>query len=113
MSPASYDFGKDVHAHLDPNGNPAFFGGPSKEFIVTNDGVLQSGEIEIAPQPSADGGHFKYLLDGCQGVSLLPGESCTFRIIFDPFSVGPKSITLVASASPGGTATAALTGTGT
>jgi hypothetical protein len=110
ISPADYDFGDDHFARFF-EGDLFFFGGPSKEFTVMNDGVLPSGSISMSA--SGDAGHYRWDLDGCHGESLLPGASCTMRITFDPSSAGVKSAQVTASAAPGGTATAPLKGTGT
>ena len=50
--------------------------------------------------------------DVCSNITLAAGATCEVDVRFTPQSLGGKSATLSVSASPGGTANAALTGTG-
>jgi hypothetical protein len=59
-----------------------------------------------------DPGDFTRSNDDCSGTSLDPGETCTVDLAFAPTGSGAREATVVASASPGGTASAAVSGMG-
>lgn len=82
-------------------------------FSVTNTGQQTSGNISLALS-GGDTDQFEVsgVGNNCQGVSLADGSSCTFRANFKPTSAGSKTTSLQATASPGGTASSTLTGTG-
>jgi hypothetical protein len=101
IDPATWDFGQ--------------LGGvsPPKTFTVTNNGSDTSGPLAVELQggntnafqvPIAD--------DNCTGHQLDPAETCTVDAVFAPLSDIPFSTNLVVTGDPGGSATAALSGTG-
>ena len=83
----------------------------AQTFTVTNNGGVPSGTIATSVA-GTDPGQFTKSADNCNGQTLAPGGSCTVKTAFAPTSSGAKSASLDASATPGGTAGAALTGTG-
>ena len=101
ISPTSHDFGTHATGTASaPN-----------TFTVTNSGGVPSGTISTSLS-GTDAGQFAKPPDGCNGQALAPGASCTLDAVFAPLSVGAKSASLQASASPGGTASASLSGSG-
>jgi len=84
---------------------------PAQAFTITNTGALDSGSLSTA-LAGADPGEFWKRTDGCDGVSLGSGQSCTMEVAFTPQSQGLKAATLNATAAPGGTVSADLDGTG-
>jgi hypothetical protein len=101
ISPTSNGFGNQV------NGTTSGATG----FTVTNTGGVPSGTIATSIG-GADPGQFTTSADTCNGVTLVAGGTCTLNGAFAPTSSGAKSASLQASASPGGTASSSLTGTG-
>jgi hypothetical protein len=83
---------------------------PTQTFTVTNTGDVPSGTIATA-LAGVDPNQFTKSADNCNGQILGPGQSCTLDGAFSPSSAGAKAAALQASASPGGTASAALSGT--
>ncbi|GAC1413800.1 MAG: hypothetical protein NVSMB57_09300 [Actinomycetota bacterium] len=102
ISPATYDFG-NVSVF-----NPGF---TQAQFTVRNTGSGPTGVVN-ASLGGADAADFAILTNGCGGVGLAPGQTCVVSVTFRPSSAGAKSATLTASASPGGSASSALQGTG-
>jgi hypothetical protein len=100
ISPSTHDYGA-----VGVGGSASFL------FTVTNTGGAASGTITAslfgpnAPEFSIAGGT-------CPGASLPGGANCSIVVRFQPATVGPKDATLVASASPGGSPSARLTGSG-
>ena len=79
----------------------------AKQFVVTNTGQSTSGSVALSLSgPNA--GSFALGTSTC-GVSLAAGASCTVALTFMSFSTGSYAATLTAQASPGGSATSALT----
>src|ERR1041384_6633680 len=112
LTPTAHDFGS------------VGVGGASaaQAFTITNDGGLPSGPF------TSSSGTFGIVFGGanpgdfladptssCAGASsgLAPHASCDIVFRFSPTAVGARSAGLSLSASPGGTVTAALSGTGT
>jgi Divergent InlB B-repeat domain len=79
-------------------------------FKLTNSGGGATGAISTAF--SGDTSHFTIVSDGCKGASLAPAASCQVKVQFAPKTYGPLSLSLLASASPGGSATVSMGGTG-
>jgi hypothetical protein len=96
-------------------GNVLLGAGSTQIFVVTNVGTGQrSSRITI----STSGTAFAILApvgsDCVSGSSrLAPNSTCTVRVRFTPTVAGATAATLTARAQTGGTATLALTGTGT
>jgi hypothetical protein len=101
ISPSPHGFG--AHATGTTSG--------AQTFTITNTGGATSGAIAIS-LAGADPGQFTKSNDTCNGQTLAPGQSCTVDGAFAPAAVGAKNADLQATASPGGTATATLNGTG-
>lgn len=78
-------------------------------FTVTNTGQAATGALTATIAGSAD---FKITTNNCDGKSLAGAGTCTVAVVFTPSVAGSRSGTLRATASPGGTASAALTGMG-
>jgi len=81
-------------------------------FTVVNTGGTATGKLATNLTGSSD---FAITADGCNNLMLAPmgsaGASCTITVVFTASSAGPKSATLNVSATPGGSASAALTAT--
>ena len=61
----------------------------------------------------ANPGDFSIVADGCTGVSLNPGTSCTAYVSFEPLRIGARTATVtIAHNASGGPAAAALSGAG-
>jgi hypothetical protein len=83
----------------------------SQVFLVTNTGAVNTG-ILAAGMTTSDGAVFAANVGDCAGFDLGPGEPCTISVQFNPTDATPKAATLFAMATPGGTVTAQITGTG-
>jgi hypothetical protein len=88
---------------------------PTKDLVFTNAaGAPTTGQLIAA----LTGAEFRIITDGCTG-NTLPGvgtaaaRSCTVTVRFNPATAGAKTGSLVVSATPGNSATTALTGTAT
>ena len=84
-----------------------------RSFVVANTGSAASGALQMA-FGGADAADFLATEDGTcvfGSLGLLAGAACTVDVRFRPSTVGAKSATLIVSATPGGVATATLTGT--
>lgn len=103
-------------AHLSISPNPFPFAdtqtntdSANQLFTVVNDGGLPSSLISTS---TSDPSQFPTSANGCNGMALAPGESCMFAAKFHPTSRGLKTATLSATATTGGAATSAVSGTG-
>ena len=98
VSPGSFDFGS------------VFVGSssPVESFTFSNSGDVASGAVSVA----LNGSQFQLVSDGCSGTALSGGASCTVSIGFSPTSPGAATGALTLSGSPGGSAVAAVSGTG-
>ena len=100
ISPPSFDYGQVVP------GTPA----AAKTYTVTNNGLAPSGTLTVALGGTNAG---DFVLDSTTcGAKLAAGASCTVQVHFAPAVTGAADATLSVTASPGGTATAGLAGTG-
>jgi hypothetical protein len=80
-------------------------------FTITNNGGVASG-VPSASLTGTDAGQYMITTNTCTA-ALSPGSSCAVAVRFAPSSAGVKSAaSLSVTASPGGTATAMLSGTG-
>lgn len=80
-------------------------------FTFLSNGTEATGPASVA----ITGGNpksFAISSENCSGRVLQPGDLCTVYVRFSPRSTGAKSATLAVSATPGGTATSSLSGTG-
>ena len=101
ISPSPHGFGDRVNNTTSP----------AQPFTVTNTGGVPSGSITTS-LTGTNSDQFTKAPDTCNGQTLASGASCTVDGAFAPTSSGAKSASLQASATPGGTASASLTGTG-
>jgi hypothetical protein len=86
---------------------------PPQTFTVTNNGSDTSGTLAVELQGGTPGAFdVPPADDNCTGVQLGPAETCTVNAVFAPPSDIPFSTNLVVTGDPGGSATAALSGTG-
>lgn len=89
-----------------------------KLFTVSNTGGTQSGQLTVR-KAGTNAGDFNIRTDGCSGMTLAVGSSCTFNVQFLPASVGTgatggdKTATLEVLAVGGTTQSAALVGKAT
>lgn len=81
----------------------------SHTFTVTNTGGVPSGTL-TASLTGLDATQFTLGTDGCTGMVLAGGATCDIDVTYSPTSAGDHGGTLSVSASPGGTANAALSG---
>jgi hypothetical protein len=101
MDPATRDFGTVV------SGNSS----AATSFNVFHDGEADSGPLDVSIS-GPDASQFVIGAPSCQGQVLSERTLCAVKVEFRPTSAGPKSATLQVSASPGGSRTASLSGTG-
>lgn len=80
-------------------------------FTVTNTGGTGTGAIVVSLGGN-NPGQFQIGANTCSNASLTPNGTCTISVTFAPGAVGAFGATLFASATPGGTASAALAGNG-
>jgi hypothetical protein len=85
--------------------------GPSQSFLIQNTGGVPTGTISTA-LTGADTNQFNKAADNCNGNTLAPGANCTVVVLFEPTSSGPKTASLDLSATPGGSVSIPLSGTG-
>src|SRR5207247_2386975 len=78
-------------------------------FTVQNSGGGASGPLSTSVGP---GTAFLITSDTCKGATLGGGASCSIQAQFKPAAYGAQNATLSVSGTPGGTATASLSGTG-
>ncbi len=84
---------------------------PSINFTFHNVGFVASGAATVA-LGGVGAAQFAIGVDGCTGVKVAPDGSCAVSVVFQPVIVGPIAATLTVSATPGGSAVVAITGTG-
>jgi hypothetical protein len=98
MSPTEWDYGAVE------TGSSA-----SKQFIVTNDGVVATSPL-ILQLTGTNADQFSVANDTCTGNTLDPDATCTFDGVFEPTVLTSKSATVTVSATIGGEASADLIG---
>ncbi len=81
----------------------------TRSVTLTNNGTASSGPIVVAQVSGA----FATTSNGCGGVTLAPGASCTMQFRFLPPVPGSFSFNFEATAAPGGTIVIPFTGQGT
>lgn len=82
----------------------------AQSFTVTNTGAGPSGPVSVAVG-GTNAGDFVENTTTC-GAGLAAGSSCTVGVLFTPAAEGALSATLSATATPGGTVSSSLHGTG-
>ncbi|MGM0557872.1 MAG: choice-of-anchor D domain-containing protein [Myxococcota bacterium] len=87
--------------------------GSTETFTVENTGGAATGTLTTAISGSnaadfspVNGG------DGCQGISLGAGATCTISIVFEPNATGSRTASLTVSDTSGGSISASLSGEG-
>ena len=80
-----------------------------RTMTITNNGTATTGPIAV----SEVSGAFATTADGCAGVTLAPGASCTMEFRFRPPVPGSFTFQFEATAGPGGTISIPFTGQGT
>jgi hypothetical protein len=78
---------------------------------IDNTGGATSGAIATSLQ-GADPSQFSLGSDGCEGVALAAGATCTFFVSFSPTAFGAMSAEVELAAAPGDTTIVAMSGTG-
>ncbi len=81
----------------------------SQPFVVTNVGIATTGPLAQS-LGGANGSQFNITSSTCDGTTLAPNASCTIELRFAPTIEGLDQGSLDVTASPGGTASATLTG---
>jgi hypothetical protein len=79
-------------------------------FTLTNRGGSPTGALSTTI--GGDSAQFTVMSDQCHGMTLAPGASCAIQIQFAPATYGAFTLSLLATASPGGAASVSLGGTG-
>ena len=100
FTPAAYDYGNV------PAGHSA-----TRTFTLSNTGTAGSGAVTVTE--TGDAAAFPTSGGTCHGQQLAPGQHCTLAVEFRPAAAGGYAAQVNATATPGGHATLALTGTGT
>jgi len=100
LSPASHGYGSVT---IGASSN-------SQSYTVTNTGLAASGPVSVAIT-GPDAGDFNQVSSTC-GSQIAAGSSCTVGVVFTPSAAGARTATLTATASPGGSDTSTLNGTG-
>lgn len=82
-------------------------------FTIRNSGSTPTGVLTAAVA-GANPADFPFVGsgDGCSGSTLAAGATCTVAVQFQPSAAGPRGATLRVQGTPGGSVTAALSGTG-
>ncbi len=79
----------------------------AQTLTVQNTGEATTGPITLSVTgPNAA----EFTIDSTTCTTLVADATCTVTLTFSPLGIGARTATLVASATPGGTATAALVG---
>jgi hypothetical protein len=102
IAPTPHDFGSTQ------TGTPT----GATQFVVTNAGPGTSGTFATT-LTGANASEFQVTADTCDGQALAGSATCAVSVRFAPASSGAKSATLNVTGAPGGTSSAALTGTAT
>jgi hypothetical protein len=97
FTPSSHDF-----TSCDPSA-------PAVTFTLTNGSASATGTIAVV-LGGADATHWTIESDSCTDMILAPCASCTITLRHQPTTTGAHAAELIASTSPGGTVSAALTG---
>jgi len=82
---------------------------PDKTFTITNPSGTASGPLTVTA--TGDSSEFTKVSDNCNGMAVAAAGTCTIVVRFAPLSAGPKVAGYTIVGNPGGTLTAAVTGT--
>lgn len=80
-------------------------------FTITNPSDGDTGTLTTS-LVGANPGDYTIVSDDCDGSALAGAATCTITVSFSPADEGSRQATLSVSASPGGTVTGSLSGTG-
>jgi|GEM_PF-1458478 len=98
ITPSTYDYGNVIVNQS-----------ATTTFTVRNTGGATSGILQMQ---LGDQTNFAITSDACSNHALAGSGTCDVTVKFQPTTPGGKSTSLSAQATPGGTATASLTGNG-
>jgi hypothetical protein len=82
----------------------------SQSFTVENTGGAESGALSVDIIVNGSN-NYTIQTNDCTGEVLSPGETCAVQARFEPEGAGDSTASLRVMATPGGTVTAALSGT--
>ena len=103
ISPASFPFGSFVVGTSSP----------TQQFTITNAGGVPAGSTTALALASTGTDKGDFVLSGSTCPAILNGGgSCLVDVTYKPTITGAESASLSVTATPGGTKTAGLTGTG-
>jgi hypothetical protein len=80
-------------------------------FTVSNNGSLSSGPPKVTPG-GTNKADFPIVADTCTGTPIPGNGTCTISVAFKPSTLAAESATFTVNASPGGSVTAKVSGTG-
>ncbi len=83
----------------------------SEVFTITNTGGVDTGSL-TASLEGTNATEFAIISQDCNGAVLGPDDTCNVVVVMQPDTAGSKAATLRVSGTPGGDATATLTGAG-
>ena len=108
----------DLFADITTAGGPYSFGivpvgttAPTQTISINNPATVPTGIIALT-KLGANPGEFTITNDTCTGFALTAKSTCSLKIAFAPNGVGARTAMVQLTASPGGTVTAAASGTG-
>ncbi len=86
---------------------------PTVAVTFTNDAKAPMTGLLLAALSGTDSSQYRIILDGCTGITLAAGATCSVTVRFDPTTTGTKAATLTVSGTPGNSASTSMTGTAT
>jgi len=108
----------DLFADMTTTGGPYAFGvvpvgttAPTQTISINNNATVPTGIISLA-KLGTDPNEFTITNDTCTGFALTAKSTCSLKIAFAPNGVGARTAMVQLTAEPGGTVTAAASGTG-
>ncbi len=104
ITPATKDFGAQLLGATGPM--------TLQSFTVTNSAATGATGALAVNLVGTDPGHFAINNNGCSGMTLAAGATCTVAVQFRPTFSGDKRAALRVNGSPGGYADAQLSGSG-
>lgn len=104
ITPASKDFGAQLLGATGPT--------TLQSFTVTNSAATDATGALAVNLVGTDPGHFAINNNGCSGMTLAAGATCTVAVQFRPTFSGDKRAALRVNGNPGGYADAQLSGRG-
>jgi hypothetical protein len=83
----------------------------ARTFTVSNFSATTFGALSVTPA-GTNASDYAIVSQTCSGAVLTPGTACTIDVVFTPTVAGGRSASFVFAASPGGSASASVTGIG-